>query len=141
VLYGREDEDWDRLADAGLAFLIERARLRKLTSYTELNASLERRTGLKGFDFERADERAALGHLLYLIVERNRPTTKLMLSALVTYLDANDAGTGFYVFAQDLGLLPPGASRQAKEKFWIGQVNELYEYYSPDSRRNSPLGV
>lgn len=72
--YGREADDWDHLADAGL---IERARLRKLTFHAELNASLARPTGLKGFDFERADERAALGHLLYLIVERNRPTTKL----------------------------------------------------------------
>ena len=55
---------WDQLADAGLAFLVERARLGKLTSYTELNATLERRTGLSGFDFGRADERAAMGHLL-----------------------------------------------------------------------------
>jgi hypothetical protein len=36
-----------------------------------------------------------MGHLLYLIVERNRPSTGLMISALVTYLGANDAGTGF----------------------------------------------
>ena len=35
--YGRDDVDWDRLADAGLAFLVERARLETLTSYTELN--------------------------------------------------------------------------------------------------------
>jgi hypothetical protein len=109
-MYGRDEADWDQLADAGLSFLIERARLAKLTSYTELNATLERRTGLPGFDFGRADERAAMGHLLYLIVERNRPTTKLMTSALVTYLDANDAGTGFYAFAQELGMLPRNAS-------------------------------
>jgi hypothetical protein len=64
-----------------------------MTSYTELNATLQRRTGLAGFGFGRADERAAMGHLLYLIVERNRPATNLMISALVTYLDANDAGT------------------------------------------------
>jgi hypothetical protein len=95
VMYGRGEEDWDQLADAELAFLVERARLAKLTSYTELNATLERRTGLPGFDFGRADERAAMGHLLYLIVERNRPSTGLMISALVTYLGANDAGTGF----------------------------------------------
>src|SRR5580692_11204871 len=103
-MYGRSDEEWDLLTDAGLAFLVERARLAKLTSYTELNATLERRTGLPGFDFSRADERAAMGHLLYLIVEQNRPSTGLMISALVTYLDANDAGGGFYAYAQDLGL-------------------------------------
>jgi hypothetical protein len=83
VMYGRSEEDWDQLADAGLAFLVERARLAKLTSYTELNATLERRTGLPGFDFGRADERAAMGHLLYPIIERNRPSTGLMISAPV----------------------------------------------------------
>ena len=136
-MYGRDEEDWDQLADAGLAFLIERARLEKLTSYTELNATLQRRTGLPGFDFGRPDERAAMGHLLYLIVERNRPTTKLMISALVTYLDANDAGTGFYAFAQDLGELPRNASAQTKMEFWVGQVQKLYQHYSPRSAQGS----
>jgi hypothetical protein len=105
-LYGRDDLVWDKLARAGLEFLVERARLGKLTSYTELDATLVRRTGLPGFDFSRADERAAMGHLLYLIVELNRPATGLMISALVSYLDANDAGSGFYGYAQDLGMLP-----------------------------------
>jgi hypothetical protein len=73
ALYGRDDLVWDELARAGLEFLAERARLGKLTSYTELDATLVRRTGLPGFDFSRADERAAMGHLLYLIVELNRP--------------------------------------------------------------------
>jgi hypothetical protein len=130
VMYGRSDEEWEVLADAGLVFLVERARLAKLTSYTELNATLERRTGLPGFDFGRADERAAMGHLLYLIVERNRPSTGLLISALVTYLDANDAGTGFYAFAQELGLLSRKASAQAKLDFWVGQVSALHQYYS-----------
>jgi hypothetical protein len=129
-LYGRDELAWDHLAGAGLAFLIERGRLQKLTSYTELNATLVRRTGLPGFDFSRADERAAMGHLLYLIVEQNRPTTGLMISALVTYLDANDAGTGFYAFAQDLGLLSRKATAQERLDFWVGQVKKLHEFYS-----------
>ena len=132
MIYGRGEDTWDTLADAGLAFLIERARLGKLTSYTELNAILQRRTGLGGFDFARADERAAMGHLLYLIVERNRPSSGLMISALVTYLNANDAGTGFYGFAQDLGLLPRGASKTAREEFWIQQVKALHKLYGSD---------
>jgi hypothetical protein len=135
-MYGRSEEDWDQLADAGLAFLAERARLAKLTSYTELNATLERRTGLPGFDFARADERAAMGHLLYLIVERNRPSTGLMISALVTYLDANDAGTGFYAFAQELGLLPRNVLASAKLDFWVRQVSALHQYYA---RRPGPI--
>jgi hypothetical protein len=94
-LFGRDDIAWDEMATAGEAFLIERARLARLTTYTELNATLARRTSLPGFDFDRQDERAAMAHLLGLIVERNRPATGLMISALVTYLDANDAGPGF----------------------------------------------
>ncbi len=46
-MYGRDEEDWDQLADAGLEFLVERARLAKLTSYTELNATHVRRTGFR----------------------------------------------------------------------------------------------
>lgn len=137
MLYGRDADDWERLTEAGLVFLIERARLEKCTSYTELNATLIRRTGLRGFDFGRADERAAMGHLLYLIVEQNRPSTGLMVSALVTYLDANDAGTGFYALARELGLLPSNASSQTKFEFWVAQVQALYEYYSPRPRHAS----
>jgi hypothetical protein len=51
VFYRRDDLVWDELARVGLDFLVERARLGKLTSYTELNATLVRRTGLPGFDF------------------------------------------------------------------------------------------
>lgn len=129
-MYGRDDLVWDELARAGLEFLVERARLGKLTSYTELNATLVRRTGLPGFDFSRADERASMGHLLYLIVELNRPRTGLMISALVSYLDANDAGSGFYSYAQDLGMLPRNASAMQKLEFWAGQVKALHEYYA-----------
>ena len=131
ALYGRDDLVWDELARARLEFLVERARLGKLTSYTELNATLVRRTGLPSFDFSRADERAAMGHLLYMIVELNRPATGLMISALVSYLDANDAGTGFYGYAQDLGMLTRNASAMQKLEFWAGQVKALHEYYAP----------
>jgi len=129
-MYGRDEVAWDQLTEAGTTFLIERAHLRKTTSYTELNAILERRTGLPGFDFTRADERAAMGHLLYLIVMRTWPATRLMLSALVLYLNSNDPGTGFYSLAQDLELLPVRPSAQKKEEFWVTQVKELQEYYS-----------
>src|SRR5689334_19118309 len=67
-----------------------------------------------------------MGHLLGLIVaERNRPVTGLMISALVIYLDGNDAGTGFYKLAQDLGELPPGTlSAHVKEQFWVSQLKK-----------------
>jgi hypothetical protein len=129
--YGRADEEWDLLVEAGRQFLIERARLRKVTTYTELNAILVRRTGCRAFDFERADERAAMGQLLGLIVERDQSLDPseppLMLSALVHYLGANDAGPGFYELAKQLQLLSMSASKAEKEVFWIKQVNRLHE--------------
>ncbi|MFI6258981.1 hypothetical protein ACIBCL_23170 [Micromonospora zamorensis] len=130
-MYGHEDETWDRFTEVGLAFLIERARLGKVTSYTELNTTLERRTELPAFDFEREIDRKAMGHLLGLVVGRNRPITGLMISALVHYLDANDAGPGFYALAKQLGLLPQRATSDEKLSFWISQVNGIHAYYSP----------
>jgi len=130
-LFGRDELAWDEMAAATEAFLVERARLARLTSYTELNVTLMRRTGLPGFDFGRQDERAAMGHLLGLTVERNRPATGLMISALVTYLDANDAGPGFYALAQQLGDLARGASTSAKFEFWVSQVKALHQHYAP----------
>lgn len=130
VMYGRDDATWSQLAEAGRDFLIERARLRRTTSCTEVNAALERRTGLSGFDFAHADERAAMGHLLYLIVMRDWPQTRLMLSALVLYLNGNDAGTGFYALAQELKMLPASASKDKKEQSCVNQLGDLYEHYS-----------
>lgn len=130
-MYGRSDEAWDQLVNAGLKFLVERAQLRKVTTYTEMNSVLARRTGLPSFDFEQADERAAMGHLLGLIVERDYPESGLMISALVHYLGANDAGPGFYTLAQQLGLLPKGSSATVKLEFWIRQVNSLHERHAP----------
>jgi hypothetical protein len=128
--YGRDEETWDRLVEAGLAFLVERARLQMPTSYTELNAVLMRRTGLSGFDFERADERAAMGYLLGLIVDRNYPSTHLLISALVHYLNANEPGPGFYNLAADRGDLPRNTSSNSRDEFWISQLNALYEHYA-----------
>ena len=82
-----------------------------------------------------------MGHLLYLIVERNRLATGLMISALVTYLDANDAETGFYSFAQELGLLPRNVSATAKLDFWVGQVSALHQYYACRSGPIQPAPI
>ncbi|MYS22503.1 hypothetical protein GTW78_20510 [Streptomyces sp. SID4948] len=96
--------------------------------------SLESRTGLARFDFEQASERAALGHLLGLMVEEDYPTSGLMISALVQYLDANDAGPGFYILARQLGLLAPSTSKQAQWDFWWQQVKALHQRYQAPSR-------
>lgn len=134
-MFGRDDLEWDRLVEAGTAFLVERAKLGRTTTYTELDAALVRRTSLRGFDFSQVEERAAIGELLGRIVRADIGHTAyadgpLMLSALVIYLNGNDAGTGFYALATDLGLLGPGASKEARERFWVGQVKRLQDHYA-----------
>ncbi len=130
---GRSDEEWETLIACGLDFLVEVARRERTTSYTELNAVLVRRTGLWGFDFEQESERAAMGHLLGEIVARNRPSTDLMISALVLYLNENDAGRGFYSLAEDLGVLPRNSSRQAMWDFWVTEVARVHDYFGRNS--------
>ena len=62
--YGRTDAEWDTLVIEGRRFVEDRARLPRLTNYTELNDTLARRTDVRPFDFGRKDERAAMGELL-----------------------------------------------------------------------------
>jgi hypothetical protein len=125
-------------------------RLRKVTSYTELDTVLTRRTGLTDFDFSLDKDRAAMGHLLCLMVEHNRPETGVMISALVHYLNAIDAGPGFYALLRDVreedgrqvrasprGAAPPGSSpgprglaAAGRLEFWVQQLNAIHDYYA-----------
>lgn len=58
-----------------------------------------------------------------------------MLSAIVAYLDRNDAGPGFYALATDLGLLPNTATAEDKEAFWAGQVGKVHQLYARPPRK------
>lgn len=77
-----------------------------------------------------------MGELLGRVVERNLPTSGLMISALVVYLNANDAGSDFYALAQELGMLPKNATSRMKDAFWIQQVAGLHEFYGRRSARS-----
>jgi len=127
--YGRTEADWKTLTEAGLKFLVEQARKKRYPTYTELNEVLQKRTGLPRFDFALELDRAAMGHLLYLIVEEERPKSHHMISSIVLYLNENDAGSGFYRLAESYGLLPPKASAEEKDAFWSGEVNAIHHYY------------
>ena len=135
--YGREEAEWDQLEDVGLRFLIERAKLERVTSYTEMNQALAQRTGLRRFDFDQESERAAMGYLLGQISEREYARTGLLISALVHYLDANDAGPGFYRLAQRKKLISPGLSRSARWEFWVKQVAQVHAWYAQRRGANS----
>jgi hypothetical protein len=53
----------------------------------------------------------------------------VLISAIVNYLDANDAGPGFYKPAQSNGLLPRGQSRSRQWEFWAAHVGEVFAAY------------
>lgn len=127
--FGRVSGEWDALTTSGHLFLVEQARLGRLTSYTELNTVLGQRTNVRTFDFDLDSERAAMGELLGAINERERSASGLMISALVIYLNENDAGPGFYKLAEHNGDLPQGATADERLQFWSGEVRRVHEYY------------
>jgi len=132
--YGRSGSDWDQAVQAARTFLVEQSRLGRTTSYTELNAVLGNRTRFGTFDFDLEPERAALGHLLGLVVQADRPTSGVMLSAIVVYLNGNDPGPGFYVLATELGLIGPDATDAEKLEFWTGELGRVHEHYGRPRR-------
>jgi hypothetical protein len=129
AMYGRDEDEWNELEEAGLAFLLERARLERVTSYTEMNTVLAQRTGHRSFDFGQDSERAAMGYLLGRISDHEFSRTGVLISAIVSYLGANDAGPGFYKLAQDKGLLPRGQSCGRQWEFWVAHVAEVFAAY------------
>ena len=75
--YGREESEWNELVQATTEFLADQARLRRYTTYTELNAVLHRRTGAHPFDFAKDGDRAAMGALLGEVARTQLPTVGL----------------------------------------------------------------
>lgn len=53
---------------------------------------------------------------------------------LTALYDLVNRGSGFYGYAQDLGMLPRNASAMQKLEFWAGQVKALHEYYAAGRR-------
>jgi hypothetical protein len=130
LAYGRPQSEWDELEDACLEFLLEIAPYR-MTTYTELNAVVVQRTGLTAFDFSQAADRAAMGHLLGLVVDRTFPESGLLISALVKYMYENGPGPGFYGIASDdeHRLLPKTATAMERLDFWAVHVGKVQEHY------------
>ena len=126
--YGRSTAEWAALEAAGWEFLVSRAKLKRTTSYGEMNAVLARRTGVREFNFDLDGERHAMGGLLEQLSERSFGEASLLISVLVQYLNANDAGPGFYRLAQRKRLLRPHASADEKLTFWVRQLNAVYAH-------------
>lgn len=108
---------WDELVMEGEKFLRSRQALRRLTTYTELTQVLRQRVAT-GQAIDTGTY--ALGQLLVEIEER--VSEPYLLTSLVTYLDDNRPGNGFYDLAAQRGLLPHGAGVDVKRTVWSDQV-------------------
>jgi hypothetical protein len=131
LVFGRPQSEWDELEGACLEFLLERAQSGVLTTYTEFNAVLVRRTGLAALDFSQAMDRAAMGHLLGLVADRTFAESGLLISALCKFLNENGPGNGFYGLASDdeHRLLSKTATAMERMEFWARHVGKVQEYY------------
>ncbi len=130
-VYGRLETEWHELVQEAVDFLSAQAGLARMTTYTGLYTVLAQRTGQPPFDFSQDSGRAAVGALLGSVVDRTLSDSGAMLSSIVIYLNANDAGPGFYKLAAQLGLLEPRASTVQNEAFWTSQVKQVHAHYAP----------
>ena len=133
-MYGRTELEWEALEAAGWDFLITRAKRPgdPRTNYTEVNEILAERTGQPMWNFNLEHDRAAMGELLGRLVDRSyietkdQPSGRLMISAIVMFLNENGVGGGFYRKAASLGLIASERmSADAKFDFWVRQMTAV----------------
>lgn len=133
-MYGRSDDEWDRMVNDAVSFLTEQARVKRTVSYSDLNSALAK-AGHIPFDFGLERDRAAVGAVLGDAVGRTLGDPKVMLSAIVSYIGQNDPGPGFYKLAVELGLLAYTATADDKLAFWSKQVNAVHDRYARPTRQ------
>lgn len=124
--FGYSPAAWEDMVTAGVDFLADVARRGRLTTYTELCQVIRQRTGT---DIDTGEY--ALNWLLGDISKvAAMDTGGPLITSLVTYLDDNRPGGGFFMLAQSQGLLAPGQlSRQEKDDFWSEQVALVHAAY------------
>src|SRR5262249_21250007 len=119
--YGREEQECAALEEAGWQFLNAQAPTTGNVLHRDEHGS-GRQDWVREFDFDLDDERHAMGELLGQLSEQSFAQAGLLISVLVQYLNANDAGAGFYELALRKRLLRPRASQDEKLIFWVGHV-------------------
>jgi hypothetical protein len=70
-----------------------------------------------------------MGELLGTITDLERPSSGHMISAIVIYLNENDAGSGFYKLAELNGDLPEGSTKDRRLSFWANEVKAIHDDY------------
>lgn len=90
-----------------------------------------------GCEFDLDGERRR-GRTAGQISERSFSGAQLLVSVLVQYLNANDAGLGFYDLAARKRLLRRRPSQDVKLTFWVKRVNAVCA--TPGSSRFPAIG-
>lgn len=92
--YAREDREWDALLAAGWGFP-DRPGTTGADHVLHRNEHRTvRRTGVRECDFSLDSERHAMGGLIGQLSQRSFAQAGLLISVLVQYLNADDAGPG-----------------------------------------------
>lgn len=118
------------MVDAGRQFLANVARRGRLTTYTELCQVIRQRTGTE-IDTGEYALNWLLGDISGSAIGE---TDGALITSLVTYLDDNRPGEGFFMLARSQGLLPAGSStQQEKDDFWAAQVAAVHRAYGRDA--------
>ena len=133
--YGINDDDWEQLIAATIKVLERVASLERVTTYSDLNREISDRTGLPRFDFSHPEGRNAMSELLGEVVERTVDELGAMLSAVVLYIDNNNAGPGFYHLATQVRGLPADASDDVKLEFWTNETKLIQATCKAKRRR------
>lgn len=132
-VYGYAAADWERLIDAGEAYLVTRAQGRLDTDYTEFCREVRGATGL-----ELQPHDHALRFLLGEIGTRTYDDRGVVITVLIHYKDGSDAGDGFFGLCQQLGLLPKGKlDAESKLIFQAQHTTEVFDAYRR-RRRTEP---
>lgn len=125
--YGRSDAEWAKLVSAASDYLVEVAKKRSLTNYTDLSAELVGRTGQPRFDYNLERDQAAVGALLGEVTDATFDEIGAMLSSLVVQKATGDPGEGFYRLAKRLGLMQSAAD---KVECFSSQVSLVHAHYA-----------
>jgi hypothetical protein len=129
--FGRTELEWEELESTGWELLADRRA--QLTTYTGLNKALTRITGQRPWDFSNPADRNAIAHLLGRLSDRSHSEClasgkkPVMISALCTFMNENDAGDGFYRKALELQLITENLYRDRRRRFewWAQHVAEV----------------
>ena len=82
-----------------------------------------------------------MGALLGDISCRSFPTTGVLLSALVQYLNENDAGDGFFDLAHTLLGLPAHPVGEERLTLWAAEVGRVHAHYRRPPRQRPATGA